>query len=78
MGESDAVPDGSSMSDAALISGRNGTSRLLAHIDLMTRLAVDEPVPAAERLEQALGRELAHTLVFALARPRPRPLDAAA
>lgn len=66
------------MSDAASSSGRDGTGRLLSHIDLLARLALDEPVPAAERLEQALGRELAHTLVFALARPRPRRLEVAA
>ena len=78
MGGNETVPDGCTMSDAALISGRNGTSRLLSHIDLIARLALDEPVPAAERLEQALGPELAHTLVFALARPRPRRLEAAA
>jgi hypothetical protein len=67
-----------SMSDAASGSGRNGTARLLAHIDLLDRLALDVPDAATERLEQALGRELAHTLVFALAGTRQRPLEVAA
>ncbi len=71
-------PDGFGMSDAALSSGRRGTNRLLVHLDLIGRLALDEPVPASKRLEQELGHELAHTLVFALAGQGRRPIEVAA
>jgi hypothetical protein len=71
-------PDGFRMSDAAAISGGKGTARILAHVDLFDRLVIDEPIPAAVRLEQTLGPELAHTLVFALAGSRRRQLEAVA
>ncbi len=42
-----------------------GHARLQAHIDAFDRLYRERP-PALERLEQELGPELAHKLVFAL------------
>jgi hypothetical protein len=44
-----------------------GSQRLLAHCALMGRW---ERSPARDELEQALGRELARRLIFALVRPQ--------
>ena len=66
------------MSDALAppASGR-GVDLLLAHCAALTRLGEPRP-PAVERLEEAVGRDLARLLVAALAGRRERAVGLAA
>jgi hypothetical protein len=57
--------------------GRTGDARLRADLAVLDRLDPDRR-SCAERLEDALGRELAEKLVFALARTKAVRRDAVA
>jgi hypothetical protein len=66
------------MSDALVPpAGGRGTDLLLAHCAALTRLD-DARAPASERLEHALGGDLARMLVLALASRRTRSVELAA
>jgi hypothetical protein len=57
------------MHDPALSTGGRGYELLLEHCASLTRAPAPRP-PARQRLEEALGGELARLLVAALAEPR--------
>jgi hypothetical protein len=57
------------MEDDSLLRSERGLERLLEHCAALTRFS-SARTPALERLEQALGGQLTHMLVIALARSR--------
>jgi hypothetical protein len=57
------------MHDPSLPQGERGYALLLEHCTSLTRIAAPR-TPAFERLEEALGGELARLLMVALARQR--------
>jgi len=57
------------MHDPSLPQGERGYELLLEHCTSLTRIAAPR-TPASQRLEEALGGELARLLTVALARQR--------